>query len=126
MRQKLRSRKHEGDLRRLLGLPKDPEDLPAYTTFRRRLDQLGVYPLKFLMRTLVREAATQGYIDVSNVLLDTSLIVACSDLARFFPDSPTGFSEREAGWSYPKPWTGRVFGFTVQTLAGNSQRRRTD
>jgi len=55
----------------------------------------------------------QGYIDVSNILLDTSLIVACSDLARFFPDSPTDFSEQDGAWSYPKPWTGRVFGFKL-------------
>lgn len=110
---KLRSRKHGGSLRRLLDLPANPAKLPAYTTFERRINTLGVYPLKFLMQTLVREAVTQGYIDVSNLLLDTSLITACSDLARFFPDSPTGFSEREGAWSYPKPWTGRVFGFKL-------------
>ncbi len=110
---KLRSRNHGGPLRRLVGLPDDPEDLPAYTTFGRRINDLGVYPLKFLMRTLVREAVSQGYIDVSNVILDTTLIAAYSDLARFFPDSPTDFSEEEAGWSYPKKWTGRVFGFKL-------------
>jgi len=110
---KLRSRNHGGPLRRLVGLPDDPEDLPAYTTFSRRINDLGVYPLKFLMRTLVREAVSQGYIDVSNVILDTTLIAAYSDLARFFPDSPTDFSEEEAGWSYPKKWTGRVFGFKL-------------
>lgn len=110
---KLRSRKHGGPLRRLLDLPTDPAKLPVYTTFERRINVLGVYPLKFLMQTLVREAVTQGYIDVSDVLLDTSLIAACSDLARFFPNSPTGFSEQEGAWSYPKPWTGRVFGFKL-------------
>ncbi len=34
-------------------------------------------------------------------------------LVRFFPDSSTGFSEEEGGWSYPKKWTGRVFGFKL-------------
>jgi len=110
---KLRSRKHGGTLRRLMDLPADPEDVPVYTTFSRRINGLGVYPLKFLMRTLVRKAASQGYIDVSNVMLDTSLIAAYSDLVRFFPDSLTGFSEEEGGWSYPKKWTGRVFGFKL-------------
>jgi tetratricopeptide (TPR) repeat protein len=110
---KLRSRKHGGPLRCLLDLPADPTKLPVYTTFERRINALGVYPLKFLMQTLVREAVTQGYIDISNVLLDTTLIAACSDLARFFPDSPTDFSEQEGAWSYPKPWTGRVFGFKL-------------
>ena len=110
---KLRSPKHGGSLRRLLNLPANPAKLPAYTTFERRINVLGVYPLKFLMQTLVREAVTQGYIDVSNLLLDTSLITACSDLARFFPDSPTDFSEQDGAWSYPKPWTGRVFGFKL-------------
>jgi tetratricopeptide (TPR) repeat protein len=110
---KLRSRKHGGPLRQLVGLPADPEEVPDYTTFNRRINALGVYPLKFLMRTLVREAVSQGYIDVSHVMLDTSLIAAYSDLARFFPDSSTGFSEEEGDWSYPKKWTGRVFGFKL-------------
>jgi tetratricopeptide (TPR) repeat protein len=113
LHEKLRSSKHGGPLRQLLNLPTAPSDLPAYTTFERRLNTLGVYPLKFLMRGLVREAVQAGYIDVSNILLDTSLIAAYTDLARFFPDSPTGYSEREAAWSYPKPWTGRVFGFKL-------------
>ena len=110
---KLRSRKHGGPLRRLVDLPADPKDVPVYTTFSRRINDLGVYPLKFLMRTLVREAVSQGYVDVSNVMLDTSLIAAYSDLVRFFPDSPTGFSEAEGDWSYPKKWIGRVFGFKL-------------
>lgn len=110
---KLRSRKHGGPLRRLVGLPADPEEAPNYTTLSRRINALGIYPLKFLMRILVREAVSRGYIDVSNVMLDTSLIAAYSDLARFFPDSSTGFSEEEADWSYPKKWTGRVFGFKL-------------
>ncbi len=110
---KLRSRKHGGSLRHLVDLPADPQDVPNYTTFSRRINDLGVYPLKFLMRTLVREAVSQGYIDVSNVMLDTSLIAAYSDLLRFFPDSPSGFSEEEGDWSYPKKWTGRVFGFKL-------------
>lgn len=111
--QKLRSRKHGGPLRRLLGLKEDPEELPDYTTFERRLNNLGVYPLKFLMRQWVREAVREGYIDVSNVLLDTTLIAAHSDLKRFAPDSPTGYSDPDGAWSYPKPWTGRVFGFKL-------------
>lgn len=110
---KLRSLKHGGPLRRLVGLPADPEDVPAYSTFSRRINALGIYPLKFLMRTLVRKAVSQEYIDVSNVMLDTSLIAAYSDLARFFPDSPTGFSEEDGDWSYPKKWTGHVFGFKL-------------
>ncbi|MCP3704368.1 MAG: transposase, partial [Alteromonas sp.] len=61
----------------------------------------------------VRKAASAGYIDLSNILLDSSLIAASSDLARFFPDSPTTFSEKDGAWSYPKPWTGRVFGFKL-------------
>jgi tetratricopeptide (TPR) repeat protein len=113
LHQKLRSAKHGGPLRQLLKLPSDPADLPVYTTFERRLNTLGVYPLKFLMRGLVREAVQAGYIDVSNILLDTSLIAAYTDLTRFFPDSPTDYSESEAAWSYPKPWTGRVFGFKL-------------
>lgn len=113
LHEKLRSKKHGGPLRKLLKLPDDPDELPAYTTFSRRINDLGVYPLKFLMRQLVREAIREGYIDVSNVLLDTSLIAAYTDRARFFPDSPTGYSESEGGWSYPKPWTGRVFGFKL-------------
>jgi tetratricopeptide (TPR) repeat protein len=113
LHQQLRSLKHGRPLRQLLGLPANPSDLPAYTTFERRLNTLGVYPLKFLMRYLVREAVQAGYIDVSNIILDTSLIAAYTDLARFFPDSPTGYSESEAAWSYPKPWTGPVFGFKL-------------
>ncbi len=113
LHQKLRSHKHGGPLRHLLGLPVNPSDLADYTTFERRLNTLGVYPLKFLMRTLVRTAIQAGYIDVSNIILDTSLIAAYTDLARFLPDSPTSFSESEAAWSYPKPWTGRVFGFKL-------------
>ncbi len=113
LHQKLRSHKHGGPLRHLLGLPVNPSDLADYTTFERRLNTLGVYPLKFLMRILVRTAIQAGYIDVSNIILDTSLIAAYTDLVRFLPDSPTGFSESEAAWSYPKPWTGRVFGFKL-------------
>jgi tetratricopeptide (TPR) repeat protein/transposase len=113
LHEKLRSKEHGGPLRKLLGLPDNPQKLPVYTTFERRLDQLGVYPLKFLMRQWVREAVQKGYIDVSNVLLDTTLIAAYTDLARFFPDSPTDYSDPQAAWSYPKPWTGRVFGFKL-------------
>jgi tetratricopeptide (TPR) repeat protein len=111
--QKLRSKKHGGPLRKLLGLSDDLSRLPVYTTFERRLERLGVYPLKFLMRQWVREAIQKGYIDVSNVLLDTSLIAAYADQKRFFPDSPTDYSETDGAWSYPKPWTGRVFGFKL-------------
>jgi len=110
---KLRSRKHGGPLRRLMELPDDPAQLADYTSYKRRLNALGGYPLRFLMNTLVRTATSQGYIDVTNVILDSSLLAASSDLARYFPDSPTGFSETDAGWSYPKPWTGRVFGFKL-------------
>ena len=113
LHQRLRSEKHGGALRKLLGLPDDPAQLPDYTTFERRLNNLGVYPLKFLMRLLVREAVQKSYIDVSNILPDTTLIAAYSDLARFFPDSPTGYSETSGAWSYPKPWTGRIFGFKL-------------
>jgi tetratricopeptide (TPR) repeat protein len=113
LHEKLRSKKHGSPLRKLLELPDDPNELAVYTTFERRINVLGVYPLKFLMRQMVREAVQEGYIDVSNILLDTSLIAACTDLARFFPDSETGFSDEGAGWSYPKPWTGRVFGFKL-------------
>jgi tetratricopeptide (TPR) repeat protein len=113
LHEKLRSKKHGGPLRKLLGLSDDPRKLPAYTTFERRLERLGVYPLKFLMRQWVREAIQKGYIDVSNVLLDTSLIAAYTDRKRFFPDSSTDYSETDGAWSYPKPWTGRVFGFKL-------------
>lgn len=113
LHEKLRSRKHGDGLRELLGLPKDPGKLPVYTTFERRLESLGVYPLKFLMRQWVREAIEKGYLDVSNILLDTSLISAHTDLARVFPGSATCYSDPEADWSYPKPWTGRVFGFKL-------------
>lgn len=113
LHEKLRSKKHGGPLRKLLDLPDDPTQVPAYTTFERRLNKLGVYPLKFLMRQWVREAVQAGYIDVSNILLDTTLIAAYTDRARFFPDSPTDYSESEGAWSYPKPWTGRVFGFKL-------------
>ncbi|MGB0384775.1 MAG: transposase [Ardenticatenaceae bacterium] len=101
------------DLRKVLELPEDVSQLKVYTTYKRQLNKLGRYPFKFLMNWLVRQAASSGYIDLSNILLDSSLIPASSDLARFFPDSPTTFSEKEAGWSYPKPWTGRVFGFKL-------------
>lgn len=113
LHEKLRSKKRGGPLCKLLGLSDDPSQLPAYTTFERRLERLGVYPLKFLMRQWVREAIQKGYIDVSNVLLDTSLITAYTDRKRFFPDSPTDYSETDGAWSYPKPWTGRVFGFKL-------------
>jgi tetratricopeptide (TPR) repeat protein len=113
LHEKLQSEKHGGPLRKLLGFSEDPSDLPVYTTFERRLERLGVYPLKFLMRQWVREAIQKGYIDVSNVLLDTSLIAAYADRKRFFPDSPTDYSETDGAWSYPKPWTGRVFGFKL-------------
>jgi tetratricopeptide (TPR) repeat protein len=113
LHEKLRSKKHGGPLRKLLGLSDDLSRLPVYTTFERRLNDLGVYPLKFLMRQWVREAIQKGYIDVSNVLLDTSLIAAYADQKRFFPDSPTDYSETDGAWSYPKPWTGRVFGFKL-------------
>ena len=65
------------------------------------------------MNHLVREAANSEYLDLSDILLDSSLIAASSDLSRFYPDSATFFSEQDAGWSYPKPWTGRVFGFKL-------------
>ncbi len=61
----------------------------------------------------MREAVSQGYIDVSHVMLDTSLIAAYSDLARFFPDSSTDFSEEEGDWIYPKKWARRVLGFKL-------------
>lgn len=113
LHEKLRSKKRGGPLCKLLGLSDDPSKLPAYTTFERRLERLGVYPLKFLMRQWVREAIQKGYIDASNILLDTSLIAAYTDRKRFFPDSPTDYSETDGAWSYPKPWTGRVFGFKL-------------
>ncbi len=110
---KLQSQEKGAELRRLLLLPDEATALACYTTYKRRLNSLGIYPLKFLMRSLVRTAISEGFVDISHILLDTSLIAACTDSARFFPDSPTGFSEPDAAWSYPKPWTGRVFGFKL-------------
>ena len=107
------STKYGAELRRLLELPENADDLKVYTTYKRQLNKLGRYPLKFLHNSLVRQAAQAGYLDLSNILLDSSLIAASSDLARFFPDSPTTFSEKDGAWSYPKPWTGRVFGFKL-------------
>lgn len=74
------------------------------------------------MQTPVRQAVTQGHIDVSNVPLDTPLIAAGSDLARFFPDSPTGFREQEGGWSYPKTLDRCVI--IAHRVAGRTSRHR--
>ena len=70
---KFRSKKKGGkSLRGLLGLPVDANEIAHYTTYKRKLNKLGRYPIKFIMNHLVRQAATPKYIDLSNVLLDSS------------------------------------------------------
>ena len=104
--------KGEEDLRRALGFEADPDQAPTYQALAQRIRAMGVFPLKFLSRKLSRRSVQRGYVQLDEVLLDTSLIAACCDLFRVDPISPTGYTERDAAWSYPK-YGRRVFGFKL-------------
>jgi tetratricopeptide (TPR) repeat protein/transposase len=102
----------EESLRLALGFGADADNLPTYQALAQRIRQMGVFPLKYLTRKLSRRAVERGYVQLDEVLLDTSLIAACCDLFRFDPTSPTGYTEHGAAWSYPK-YGRRVFGFKL-------------
>jgi tetratricopeptide (TPR) repeat protein len=102
----------ETELRLLLGFEADPEQLPTYRALAKRIEPMGVFPLKYLSRKLSRRAVQRGYVQLDEVLLDTSLIAASCDLFRFDPTSRTGYTEAEAAWSYPK-YGRRIFGFKL-------------
>lgn len=104
--------KEEEELRLVLGFAADPEQLPTYRALAKRIQHMGLFPLKYLSRKLSRRAVQRGYVQLDEVLLDTSLIAAASDLFRFDPTSRTGYTEKEAAWSYPK-YGQRIFGFKL-------------
>jgi tetratricopeptide (TPR) repeat protein/transposase len=111
--------KEEEELRLLLGFAADPEQLPTYRALAKRIKPMAIFPLKYLSRKLSRRAVQRGYVQLDEVLLDTSLIAAACDLFRVDPTSRTGYTEAEAAWSYPK-YGRRIFGFKL-ALVTNGQ-----
>jgi hypothetical protein len=109
----------EEELRLLLGFEADLNQLPTYRALAKRIKQMAIFPLKYLSRKLSRRAVQRGYVQLDEVLLDTSLIAASCDLFRVDPTSRTGYTEAEATWSYPK-YGRRVFGFKL-ALVTNGQ-----
>jgi hypothetical protein len=65
---------------------------------------LGVWPLWFLFVGMVWQVTRMGVIQGRDLILD-----ATTQKAWFHDDS-------EAGWSFPKPWKGSVWGYKVHTL----------
>jgi hypothetical protein len=86
----------------LAGFP--PNRVICASQFWERRRALGILPYWFLFMALVAQLIRLGVIKGTDVIMDgTTLKVWCHH-------------DPEAGWSFPKPWKGSVWGYKVHTL----------
>lgn len=69
-----------------------------------RRQALGLFPFLFLFIALVGQLIRLGVIKGTDVIMDGTTLQC------WFDDDP------EAGWSFPKPWSGSVWGYKVHSL----------
>lgn len=70
----------------------------------RRARQLGCWPFIFFFMALVWQLMRLGAITGRDLIVDASLLKAWYH------------TDREAGWSYPTPWRGSIFGYKIHTV----------
>jgi hypothetical protein len=70
----------------------------------RRARQLGFWPFMFFFMALVWQLIRLGAITGRDLIMDASVLKAWYH------------HDRDAGWSYPTPWRGSVFGYKIHTL----------
>ena len=70
----------------------------------RRARQLGFWPFLFFFIGLVWQLIRLGAITGRDLIVDASVLKAWYH------------HDRDAGWSYPTPWRGSIFGYKIHTL----------